>query len=461
MRAKPRWSLRGGLRRLRYRAAAMRATGVRDSETTKAVGLAAATMGANLAAVGFTVVFARILGADGYGSLAALLNLTIILMVPGSALQIAAAREGTLGRLGVGGELAATLNGWTRRVLLGVGVVAALSIAARGPLAALLNVRQEWAAAAVLPTGALWLLLCLQRGLLQSTRSYGAVGFNVILEAFGRLVIGAAFVVVGLGVTGAYLGTLASFALAACVLAVVQRRRLGVPTGVGHPLGQLLRGAGVPIGALVLVAVLQNVDVIMARHALDEVESGVYAAATVAGKAVVWIAVGLGFYVLPEATHRAAAGEDPRTVLLRALAVIGAIAAVALVAFATIPALLLRTAFGAEFETGDDILLVLGMAYASLAATYLAVQFLLGLHRRTFLVALGLAALAEPLLLLGAGSIESFAATVLSVQAVAAVAVLALCVRRPETAAPVTDVTDLGSARTPGRESTSAPLSLR
>jgi hypothetical protein len=67
----------------------MRALGVRDSETAKAVGLAAATMGANLAAVGFTVVFARVLGADGYGSLAALLNLTIILMVPGSALQIA------------------------------------------------------------------------------------------------------------------------------------------------------------------------------------------------------------------------------------------------------------------------------------------------------------------------------------------------------------------------------------
>jgi len=439
----------------------MQATGVRDSETAKAVGLAAATMGANLAAVAFTVVFARVLGVDGYGSLAALLNLTIILMVPGSALQIAAAREGTLGRLGVGGELVATLDGWTRQVLIGLAGVTAVSIAVREPLAALLNVRQEWAAAAVAPTGTLWLLLCLQRGLLQSTRSYGAVGLNIILEAFGRLVLGAAFVVAGLGVTGAYLGTLASFALAACALAVVQRRRLGRATGVGHPLSGLLRGAGVPIGALILVAVLQNVDVIMARHALDEVASGVYAAATVAGKAVVWIAVGLGFYVLPEATHRAAAGDDPRTVLVRALAVIGAIAAVALVAFATIPALLLRVAFGAEFESGDSILFVLGMAYALLAATYLAVQFLLGLHRRVFLVALGAVALAEPVLLLGADSIESFAALVLGIQAVAAVAVLMLCVRRPVPPTVVTGFTDSGSARAPGRESTSAPLSLR
>ena len=37
----------------------------------------------------FTVVFARLLGADDYGSLAARLSAFIILMVPGSALQIA------------------------------------------------------------------------------------------------------------------------------------------------------------------------------------------------------------------------------------------------------------------------------------------------------------------------------------------------------------------------------------
>ena len=81
-------------------------------------------MAANLVAVVFTVIFTRILGADGYGSLAALLNLTVILFVPGSALQVAAAREGTLGRLGRGGELAGTLARWTRHILLVLAVVA-------------------------------------------------------------------------------------------------------------------------------------------------------------------------------------------------------------------------------------------------------------------------------------------------------------------------------------------------
>src|SRR3954468_3153576 len=107
-----------------------------DPETGKAIGLAAAAMAANLVAVVFTVIFTRILGTDGYGSLAALLNLSVILFVPGSALQVAAAREATLGRLGRGGELAATLRRWTRTLVSALVVVAVVSALLREPLAA-------------------------------------------------------------------------------------------------------------------------------------------------------------------------------------------------------------------------------------------------------------------------------------------------------------------------------------
>lgn len=407
---------------------------VAGSDTAKAVGLAVATMAGNVIAVVFTVAFTRLLGTDGYGSLAAMLNLTIILFVGGAALQVAAAREGTLGRLGEGGELSATLDRWTGQLLAAVAVLAGASAILREPLAASLDVREHWAAAAIPPTAALWLLVCVQRGLLQSTRRYRAVGISIVLEALGRLAMGLALVGAGLGVTGAYYGTPASLAITAVALGVLLRRRLGRPDARSprHPLSWLARDATIPVAALTLVAAIQNVDVIMARHTLTEDATGIYAAATVAAKAVVWIAVGLGFYVLPEATRRAAAGGDARVVLARALGVIAVLAAVALAVFAAVPALLLRTAFGAEFEPGDAVLLPLGAAFALLAVTYLAVQFELAMHRLGFLVALLAVAAAEPLLLLGADTIGAFARTVLLVQAVAAVALLALSARRPQ-----------------------------
>ena len=89
---------------------------------------------------------------------------------------------------------------------------------------------------------------------------------------------------------------------------------------------------------LTALAVLQNVDVIVARHVLPDDLAGAYAAATVAAKALVWVAIGVGMWVLPEAVRRAADGGDARTVLLRAFAVVGAVAIPALPIFALAPA---------------------------------------------------------------------------------------------------------------------------
>src|SRR3954454_18261041 len=209
-----------------------------DPKTGKAIGLAAATMAANLVQVVFTVIFTRILGADGYGSLAALLNVTVILFVAGAALQVAAAREATLGRLGRGGELAGTLARWSRHILIALATIAVVSVIAREPLADVINIDQEWAAAAVPITGALWLLLCLQRGLLQSARAYREVGLSVLFEALGRLVLAIALVAAGLDVTGAYLGTLTSIAVTAAALGWLLRAGSGPHDGA--------RGAAAP-----------------------------------------------------------------------------------------------------------------------------------------------------------------------------------------------------------------------
>jgi len=106
--------------------------------------------------------------------------------------------------------------------------------------------------------------------------------------------------------------------------------------------------------------------------------------------------------------------------------------------FAAVPGLLLRTAFGPDYETGAGVLLTLGCAYALLAASYLAVQFLLGVAGRTFALVLAAIAVAEPLLLLAADSLRDFATVVLGVQAAGAVVLLGFgLARRPLAAAPV------------------------
>src|SRR4051812_10271799 len=406
---------------------------LRSSETVKASGLAGATLAANAVQLGFTIVFTRLLGKAGYGSLAALVSAFLILLVGGQALQVAAARETTLRALGEGGRLAATLRDWTIQLVGVTLAVAALGYVLRDPLAHLVGVPEHpLAAAAILPTGALWLLLSLQRGALQGVHAYAPVGISLVVEALMRLVCGLGLVLIGAGVTGAFLGTPLALALTATALAVVLRRRLGPADREHAPrrLRSLLRGAWAPIGALALLALLQNVDVIIVRHQLGGDQAGSYAAAAVAAKAVVWVAIGIALHLLPEATRRAAAGLDPLPVLRRALGVLAVVAAPALLIFALAPKLLLRLAFGSEFVTAAGALVVLGLAMTLLACAYLTVQYMLALGRRSFLWVLGVVAVLEPFLLSsGTFSLVSYAALVLGLQCAAAGGVLLLALR--------------------------------
>ena len=149
----------------------------RASESGKAAGLAGATLLNNAIQLIFTIAFTRLLGATGYGSLAALISTFLVLMVAGQSMQVAAAREAAMDRLGAPSVMRRTLQAWMERLLVALVAVTAASILLREPLAALIGVNDHpWAAAAILPTGVLFTMLSLQRGALQGLRAYSPVG---------------------------------------------------------------------------------------------------------------------------------------------------------------------------------------------------------------------------------------------------------------------------------------------
>ncbi len=409
---------------------------LRSSDIGRAGGLAGAMIANNVVALGSTVVFARLL--NDYGSLAALISYYLILTVVGQALQVATARDAVLGQLGEGPALAATLRGWTRSLLLLTAASAVVSILLRAPIASAVGVHQQWAAAVGLPAGVLWLLLSVLRGGLQGTGDYRAVGLSLVGEQTARLALGAALAAAGLGVTGAYLGTPLSLLAMAAYCGVELRRRTGASVapvalpGAARRLRDHVAGAWIPIAGLTIVALLQNLDIIAGKHRFSTDVASSYGATAVAAKVLIWVAMGAGFYLVPETSRRHAEGEDTRPVLLRTLAIVLVCAVPVLLIFGFGGRLLLRLAFGSDRLLAVDALLPLGVAFTLLALTYLAIQHLLALRRKAFLLPLGAVAIAEPVLLLtvAPSSPNGFAAVVLAVQAVAATIALVLALLR-------------------------------
>ncbi|MGI8414286.1 MAG: hypothetical protein ACR2LV_11230 [Solirubrobacteraceae bacterium] len=453
---------------------------LRASDTAKAAGLAGAMIANNVIALGSVVIFSRLL--DDYGSLAALVSYVIILTVAGQAMQVATAREGVLGHLGVGRDLIATLARWTRSLLLFTLVMTVVSVLLRHQIASLVGVpKDEWAAAAGLPAGCVYLEVSILRGALQGVGDYKSVGISLVGEQAARLVLGTALVLVGLSVTGAFLGSLLSYVVMSLycvwrlrgnVLASPQVGRtpeaqsavlasaapppdpsaavIAAPTPAGSPLPSAaptqlpapaastalglwthVKRAWAPIAGLIVIAVLQNIDIIAAKHRFDQKVDNSYAVAAVAAKVLIWVAMGAGFYLVPEVSRRRAAGEDTRVVLARALAIIVVCAIPCLLIFGLEPKLLLKLAFGAKRTSASASLLPLGAAFTVLAATYLAIQYMLALKRTWFLIAVAAVAVAEPIFLLQASSKPAgFAAVVLGVQAVGALLAFGLALRR-------------------------------
>jgi O-antigen/teichoic acid export membrane protein len=420
----------GGLARLKELA---------DTDTGQAVSMAIAVMGQNLLGLAFTIAFARILGKDGYGSLAALVAAFLILSIPGTALQVTVARE-VSGALAVGeAARGAAIRGWMRHLAYGAAGVTVVSILLRDPIASLIGVDTKWAAGAVLPTGALWLVLCVQRGALQGFQRYKLVGASLVGEAAARLVFGLILVAVGLDVAGAYLGTTASIVAMSILLGMALHRELdAAPPGAKPPPGERLRDlatrAWAPLLALALIAVLQNIDVIVVKHRVSDDAASAYAAAAVAAKVMIWIAMGLGMYLLPETAARAGQRRDARPILLRTLGVIAAAAVPILLIFALGGHLLLDKVFGKDFALADQALPILGCAMALLAVTYLCVQYLLAMHRSRFIALLAIAAALDPLLLVLVGTkLTSIALVLVALQTVLAATLVTVAYRaRPD-----------------------------
>ena len=408
--------------------------GLARTDTGRAAGLALSVIASNVIALAFTIVFARVLGASDYGSLAALLSAFIILMVPGSALQIAVARDVSKSVAAGDPNAGAGVRRWLPHLMLATVVVALLAIPLRHVLATVLNVDEDWAAAAVPLTAMLWMLVSVERGALQGLQRYRLVGWSIIGEAGARLAFALLLVGIGLDVTGAFLGSVLSLVAIGLALAGPLLRQ--VPHGEGTRLRDLLAGAWAPVIGLMLLFALQEVHVIVVKHEASGDAAGSYAVAAVAAKAIIWVAVGLGMYLLPEAARRVRGGEDARPILLRTLALIAAAAVPMVLIYAVAAEPLLGAVFGDDLTEASGALPWLGLAMALLACAYLSVQYLLAIGRISFIAVLGAAAAAEVLLLIAVGAnLTQIALVLFGLQLVCATSMLALSLRRP--AAPV------------------------
>jgi O-antigen/teichoic acid export membrane protein len=365
--------------------------------------LAIAGVVASGASVVLTVALARLLTPHSYGVLNQLTGLYLILSMPGSAVVVAVVRRVTLWHEDGSGHL---VRRWAGRVhrqgTILVLVWAAVVFASRHGVAVLLNQQSGIGIAAILTAAAFFVLLSLDRGLLQAHRSYRPLALNLVVEGFVRTAAVLVLVLAGFGPSGAAIGVLigevvaAGHARYAAVSAWSEGRspRLWVTTGwvaaLKHDtvLGtassgrrQVALDLAVASVSLSMVAVLQNIDVLVVGRD-NPGHSGAYAAVSVTSKAIVFGAVVLGGYLLPEAAIRWRQGGHALRQLAVVLVLLGIPSVLLLGIAVAAPEKLLQVVFHHDYTSAAAALAPLVVAMIMLAVSVVLTMYLLAIGRR-------------------------------------------------------------------------------
>jgi O-antigen/teichoic acid export membrane protein len=395
--------------------------------------LAVAGVLANGGSLLVTLVLARILHARDYGALNQLIGVFFVISTPGSAVLVGVVRRVTRWS----GDLRGVAR-WSARVhrLGGLALIgfAAVVLAAGSAIAGLLGRGDAVGLDTIALAGAVWVLLCVDRGLLQAHREYRKLSANLLLEGAARTACMIGLGAAGLGVGGVAAGVLLAEVATALHARLVASRAWGAETSTEHPerdpvvcdpivrdpvvrdpvvrdpvvrdavvrdpvvRDPVVRDAVVrdpvvrrdvlaAVVALAAIAVLQYADVIvMGREAPHA--AGAYAAVSVSSKALVFVSVVVAGYLLPEAAISWRDGTHALRQLFVSLAIVGVPGAVLVGVAAAIPRAFLTAAFSSRYVAAAGAFLPLALAMVCLSVTVMVTMYLLGAGDRAFVTVL-------------------------------------------------------------------------
>jgi O-antigen/teichoic acid export membrane protein len=325
---------------------------------------------ANIANAGFNLIAGRWLGPGRYGDLAALLAVLGLISFPLGAAQyniaawaaaLAARREVTpLGALARRSAVAATTGGM---------VVALLLVLLTVPIKDVLGVSSGASVVLLAPAAFAAALTPPFFGLAQGLERFVLFSWVQAAGPVVRMILVVAVLAGGAGVVGAMGATVVGTFVGVIAAAFVLRGWLVVGRGAESPISRrtAFRAIGpVTLGIIALTS-LTTIDVVVAKLSFSSEEAGVYSAASLVARLLLYVPAAIASVLLPKVSSRSASGRASADILLKSLVVTAVLCVLATTIYATIPRALLETAYGSKYSSAESFLWLFGVAMTGFA----------------------------------------------------------------------------------------------
>ena len=362
----------------------MRDTVLRIADSSSGIAVSMAIM--NVATYGFVIVASPLLGTEGYGALAASLNLMLVISVGALGLQATAARRISAEPQHVG-QIEDSILRVTYRAAAALGVIL---LVLTPVIQRVLNL-DHFATAVIIAISAVPMtIMGGMAGILQGERRWAALGVLYIAAGVPRLIIGGAFIAWRPTEVWSLVGVGISF-WAPVVVGWWALRHERHPSPASHEhTGMALLKESIRNGqALFAFFALSSVDVIVARNVMSDHESGLYAGGLILTKAMLF----LPQFVVIVAFPSMATGSERRKALVVSLSLVAALGTVGTLASWLLSGIAIRFVGGAKYTDVEPRLWIFAILGTLLSMIQLLVYSVLARQgkRSVYVVWLALA----------------------------------------------------------------------
>ena len=338
----------------------------------------------------------RILGPSSYGEVASLIALYAVLTTPALILAIVLARyAATL--------VAAEAQGAVRHLILRTTIVILVpcllailgGVLLSGPLAGFLHLHSRLAIVWMgLAVAIVW-LVAVPRGILQGLQSFTWLSANLSSEMIVRTAILVPLLLAGFKASGAIVAVLAGVVFAYGLGIFSLRDTLATKTEDRVRLRAMARFTVAATVGTLGILLLYNLDVILAKHYLDDHGAGIYGGLNKIGTILYFLTLSVSQVLFPRVVEAIATNNHPGRLLFTSAAIMSVLGFGALLVFAVVPHLVVGLLFGPAFHDAEPYLLFVGVIGLALSLNNLLVQFFMAAHDWWFvpLLAVGVAAM--------------------------------------------------------------------
>lgn len=361
--------------------------GLFSSKLAKASGLIfVSTIAGGLLGYVFQVLMGRLLSIADYGLFVTFMALLTVIGVPFSALSMVVTRKASTYRAKNQPERIAAMFWWVNKRLLWAAIAVVLCALPLTPV-----MRDYFRLDSLVPT---WIFLStvfflffgsVNPAFLQAQQNFRWLAASGMAVPVFKIIFCVALVLAGFKLNGTLMGVALALAISWLITFLPLRHTVASPAGAGRTGGHLSFKSAIPVLiANLAFTIMTQLDIVLVNHYFDSQQAGIYAAASILGKAVMYLPGAIAIAMFPMVAENDSREQSSAHLFFNALVLTAGLSGAGALFYFLFADAIMPLLYGQKYQSAAELLRYYGFAMFPMTLVMVAEYFLIAKGRVIF-----------------------------------------------------------------------------